>query len=174
MYITKATQSINQVPINPTSTKIPTRVISWMRKKSGTDELAVTGRSWHDSWVYHIYGPKARIIFPAAAVVTVGNKSRFIFFLTDTGTRCSNISVLMMIWSNEEIFEFNHDGSWFLITNKAAANRILKEQYGGIQFKRTTCYLPIQARVNLGSLRCLYTVEMAGGCRKKNWDGWVW
>ena len=145
-----------------------------MRKKSGTDELAVTGRSWHDSWVYHIYGPKARIIFPAAAVVTVGNKSRFIFFLTDTGTRCSNISVLMMIWSNEEIFEFNHDGSWFLITNKAAANRILKEQYGGIQFKRTTCYLPIQARVNLGSLRCLYTVEMAGGCRKKNWDGWVW
>jgi hypothetical protein len=31
--------------------------------------------------------------------------------------------------------------------------RILKEQYEDIQYKRTTHYLPVQARVSLGSLR---------------------
>jgi len=74
-----------------------------------------------------------------------------------------------MIWSDEEIPEFDHDDSWLLIANEAAVNRILKEQYGDIQYKRTTRRLPIQARAGLG----LYAVYGRDDWRMQGKQIWM-
>jgi len=55
--------------------------------------------------------------------------------------------MVLVIWSDEEICEF--DDSWLLIANKAAANRILEEQYEDTQYKRR--------------IVCRYSLEIAWG-----------
>ena len=71
--------------------------------------------------------------------------------------------VKYIVWSDEEIYEF--DDSWFLIANKAAANRILKEQHEESKTPITSDALSAESR---------YRLENRDGWRMQGTDEYEW